>query len=61
MDLSLDEIKGRNKEFRNKSLLNVSEEGAVFKSYVDGRNHFLTPEKSIEIQRRYWSRSNISF
>jgi len=45
------EIKGRNKGFRNKSLLNISEEGAVFKSYVDGRNHFLTPEKSIEIQK----------
>ena len=47
-----DEIKGRgNLKNRNKSLLNISEEGALFKSYVDGRNHLLSPEKSIGIQR----------
>ena len=47
-----DEIKGRgNIKNRNKSLLNISEEGALFKSYVDGRNHLLSPEKSINIQR----------
>jgi len=47
-----DEIKGRgNLKNRNKSLLNISEEGALFKSYVDGRNHLLSPEKSIDIQR----------
>ena len=47
-----DEIKGRNlKKIRNKSLLNISEEGALFKSYIDGSKHLLTPEKSIAIQR----------
>lgn len=47
-----DEIKGRvNKSNRSKSLLKISEEGALFSSYIDGRNHLLTPEKSIGIQR----------
>ena len=47
-----DEIKGRNNnDNRNKSLLKITEEGALFKSYTDGRNHLLTPEKSIEIQK----------
>ena len=47
-----DEIKKRNiKENKNKSLLNISEEGALFKSYIDGKKHLLTPEKSINTQR----------
>tara|TARA_B110000196_G_scaffold122841_1_gene106547 strand:+ start:188 stop:1387 length:1200 start_codon:yes stop_codon:yes gene_type:complete len=47
-----DEIKGRgNANYKKKFLLKISEEGALFKSYTDGRNHLLTPEKSIEIQR----------
>ena len=47
-----DEIKGRgNSSYRSKSLLGISEEGALFKSYIDGRNYLLTPEKSIETQR----------
>ena len=46
------EIKGKGKiDKRSKSLLNISEEGALFKSYLDGNNHLLTPEKSIEIQK----------
>ena len=28
----------------------MSEEGATFKSYVDGRRHMLSPERSIEVQ-----------
>ena len=48
-----DEIKSRNlNNKRNKSLLKISEEGALFKSYVDGSNKLLTPEKSISIQRQ---------
>ena len=44
------EIKGkRYKGFS--SLLEVREEGALFKSYKDGTQHLLTPEKSIDIQR----------
>ena len=47
-----DEIKGRNLDNnRNKSLIKVLEEGALFKSYIDGSNHLLTPEKSINLQR----------
>ena len=46
-----DEIKGRGNLIKNKSLLNISEEGALFKSYIDGRNYLLTPEKSINVQR----------
>jgi len=47
-----DEIKGRNSlRSRNKTLLNITEEGALFKSYVDGRNHLITPERSINVQR----------
>ena len=47
-----DEIKGRktNSKIR-KTLININEEGAIFKSYIDGSNILLTPEKSIEIQR----------
>ena len=47
-----DEIKGKRDFFnRNESLLKINEEGALFKSYIDGRNYLLTPEKSIQIQR----------
>ncbi len=28
----------------------ISEEGVNFKSHIDGSNHFISPEKSIEIQ-----------
>lgn len=45
------EIKGRRNTSRPKTLLKISEEGARFKSYLDGSMHLLTPEKSIEIQR----------
>jgi len=47
------EIKGRNKiANRNKSLLEISEKGALFKSYIDGSKKLLTPEKSILIQKK---------
>jgi len=47
-----EEIKGnRNNSKKKKSLIKIDEEGALFKSYIDGSNYFLTPEKSIEIQR----------
>jgi queuine tRNA-ribosyltransferase len=45
------EIKGRRMSARPKTLLKITEEGARFKSYIDGSQHLLTPEKSIEIQR----------
>lgn len=44
------EIKGKRQNHRPKTLLKISEEGAVFKSYLDGKIHFLTPEESMRIQ-----------
>ena len=33
------------------SLRQVKEEGVVFRSHIDGSEHFLTPEKAIELQQ----------
>ncbi len=48
------EIKGKNagKGHENKSLMKITEEGCTFKSYIDGRTIKLTPESSMEIQRK---------
>lgn len=46
-----DEIKGRRSGYSSKTLLKVTEEGALFRSYLDGSMHLLTPERSIDIQR----------
>lgn len=46
-----DEIKGRRLLDQNKTLLNISEDGAKFKSYINGREYLLTPEESIRVQR----------
>ena len=46
------EIKGKRSSSNfKKTLLNITEEGAIFKSYIDGSNLLLSPEKSIQIQR----------
>lgn len=49
------EIKGKrtsgNEGGKRKTLLKITEEGAEFKSYLDGAKHMLTPEKSILTQR----------
>ena len=34
-----------------KTLLKIDDDGALFKSYMDGSLHYLTPEESIKIQR----------
>lgn len=47
-----DEIKGRNTATKKESLSKITEEGAFFKSYHDGRNLKLDPETSMEIQRK---------
>jgi queuine tRNA-ribosyltransferase len=47
-----DEIKGRNKGQREKSLLKITEEGAKFRSYWQGEILNLTPESSMQIQRK---------
>jgi queuine tRNA-ribosyltransferase len=46
------EIKGKRMNQRPKTMLKITEEGAYFKSYIDGQQLLLTPEKSIEIQRQ---------
>lgn len=46
-----DEIKGRNRKQRE-NLLKINEEGAFFRSYLDGRQLCLNPEISMEIQRK---------
>jgi queuine tRNA-ribosyltransferase len=51
-----DEIKARQPaRQRRKSLLQISEDGAVFQSYVDGQRVVLTPERAIQIQRELGS------
>lgn len=47
------EIKGKSKKGQqNKNLLSITEEGCVFKSYIDGKTITLTPEYAMEIQRK---------
>jgi queuine tRNA-ribosyltransferase len=46
-----DEIKGRNRDKYPKTLRKISEDGAVFRSYVDGKTCTLTPESSITLQQ----------
>lgn len=46
------EIKGKKKAHDNKNLLSISEEGTVFRSYIDGTLIKLTPESAMEIQRK---------
>lgn len=47
------EIKGK-RQFENweRTLIKIDEEGAVFRSYLDGSIHHLTPEKSMIVQRQ---------
>ena len=50
----VDEIKGKANiaKHRSKSLLKITEEGALFRSYIDGTPCWLTPERSILIQQK---------
>ena len=49
----VDEIKGRkDRSTRAKSLLKITEDGAFFRSYLDGSLCFLSPERSIQIQQK---------
>src|SRR3546814_7114484 len=51
-----DEIKGRRNAGRESprqaTLIKVTEEGAAFRSYLNGETLFLSPERSIDIQRK---------
>jgi queuine tRNA-ribosyltransferase len=46
------EIKGKRQSKQQKSLMKITEEGATFKSYIDGKRWHLTPEESITIQHK---------
>lgn len=48
------EIKGKNNKAMpgKKNLMEINEEGCVFRSYIDGKKIKLTPESSMEIQRK---------
>ncbi len=48
-----EEIKGKNKNIKRKSLLKITEDGATFRNYLNGDKVFLSPEKSIELQRYF--------
>lgn len=47
-----DEIKGRRAKGRATSMVKITEDGARFRSYIDGSYHLLTPEKSIDVQQK---------
>ncbi|MEM9884639.1 MAG: tRNA guanosine(34) transglycosylase Tgt [Bacteroidota bacterium] len=47
-----EEIKGNRQSKHVSTLRKITEQGATFKSYIDGSMHTLTPESSIEIQRK---------
>ena len=48
-----DEIKSRGRKMSNN--VRITEEGAIFKSYINGREEILTPERSILIQKKIGS------
>src|SRR3954453_14512447 len=45
-----DEIKGRSTGERHSAIVSIEEEGVRFRSYLDGSEHFLGPETSMEVQ-----------
>lgn len=45
----------KNPQQKQKSLCKITDEGAEFSSHLDGSKHFLTPERSIEIQHKLGS------
>ena len=48
-----EEIKGKNNNIKRKSLIKINEEGASFRNYINGDKVFLSPERSIELQRDF--------
>ena len=48
-----DEIKGKRSSGKGRSsVVKIKEEGASFRSYIDGKKWLLTPEQSIQVQRQ---------
>lgn len=46
-----DELKSRGKKKTNSSVIKITEDGVLFRSYRDGRQVLLTPETSIQAQK----------
>ncbi len=47
-----DEVKGRNKAARPNTVIDITEEGVTFQSYLDGKKILLTAETSMHMQRQ---------
>lgn len=47
-----DELKSRGKKQECSSVIKISEEGVLFRSYKDGTSIFLTPESSVDAQKK---------
>jgi queuine tRNA-ribosyltransferase len=57
-----DEIKGRRGQAAGKQhVLEISEQGVRFRSYLDGAEHMLSPERSMEVQARLGSDVALAF
>src|SRR4051794_23613783 len=58
-----DEVKGRGSsaQDRDGAILSIEEEGVRFRSYVDGTDHFLSPERSMEVQAALGSDIALAF
>jgi queuine tRNA-ribosyltransferase len=57
-----DEIKGRRAESgRHSRILDISEEGVRFRSYVDGSERFMGPETSMQVQNALGSDIALAF
>ena len=57
-----DEIKGRRSEAgRHSRILDISEEGVRFRSYVDGSERFMGPETSMQVQNALGSDIALAF
>jgi queuine tRNA-ribosyltransferase len=50
-----DELKGKGKKQAANSVLKISEDGVLFRSYRDGKKILLTPESSVEAQKDFGS------
>ena len=47
------ELKSKGKKTENKSVLKITEEGVLFRSYRDGAKILLTPESSVQAQKDF--------
>lgn len=54
-DSITDELKGSGKKTSGGSVIKITEEGVLFRSYRDGSKVLLTPESSIEAQKSFGS------